>query len=39
VTPDTLFDEFPSDMFDHIEPLPSPSEWWRIDHKAVFMWV
>ncbi|KAF9687683.1 hypothetical protein SADUNF_Sadunf02G0118600 [Salix dunnii] len=27
VTPDTLFDEFPSDMFDHIEPLPSPSEW------------
>ncbi|CAK7347803.1 unnamed protein product [Dovyalis caffra] len=27
VTPDTLFDEFPPDMFDHIEPLPSPSEW------------
>ncbi|KAJ6335057.1 hypothetical protein OIU78_011818 [Salix suchowensis] len=27
VTPDTLFDEFPSDMFDLIEPLPSPSDW------------
>ncbi|XP_061967140.1 transcription factor DUO1-like [Populus nigra] len=27
MTPDTLFDEFPSDMFDHIELLPSPSEW------------
>ena len=27
VTQDTLFDEFPSDMFDHIAPLPSPSEW------------
>ena len=27
VTPDTLFDELPPDMFDHIEPLPSPSEW------------
>ncbi|KAJ6320623.1 hypothetical protein OIU78_015917 [Salix suchowensis] len=26
VTPDTLFDELPPDMFDHIEPLPSPSE-------------
>jgi myb proto-oncogene protein len=27
VTPDTLFDELPPDMFDHIEPFPSPSEW------------
>uniref|UniRef100_A0A6N2NK63 Uncharacterized protein n=1 Tax=Salix viminalis TaxID=40686 RepID=A0A6N2NK63_SALVM len=26
--PDTLFDELPPDMFDHIDqPLPSPSEW------------
>ncbi|XVF22807.1 hypothetical protein REPUB_Repub12eG0202700 [Reevesia pubescens] len=25
-TPDTLFDDFPADMFDHMEPLPSPSE-------------
>ncbi|KAA8520463.1 hypothetical protein F0562_014719 [Nyssa sinensis] len=27
VTPDSFFDDFPTDMFDHIEPLPSPSEW------------
>uniref|UniRef100_A0A5B6YJ24 Uncharacterized protein n=1 Tax=Davidia involucrata TaxID=16924 RepID=A0A5B6YJ24_DAVIN len=26
-TPDSFFDDFPADMFDHIEPLPSPSEW------------
>ncbi|XWS77297.1 hypothetical protein CRYUN_Cryun01aG0249100 [Craigia yunnanensis] len=26
VTPDAFFDDFPSDMFDHMEPLPSPSE-------------
>ncbi|WRX10908.1 SANT/Myb domain - like 10 [Theobroma cacao] len=26
VTPDTFFDDFPADMFDHMEPLPSPSE-------------
>ncbi|EEF50286.1 r2r3-myb transcription factor, putative [Ricinus communis] len=24
VTPDTFFDDFPTDMFDNIEPLPSP---------------
>ncbi|XP_059302850.1 transcription factor DUO1-like [Lycium ferocissimum] len=27
LTPDTFIDDFPLDMFDHIEPLPSPSEW------------
>lgn len=27
VTPDTFFDDFPTDMFDQIEPLPSPSDW------------
>ncbi|KAK9273441.1 hypothetical protein L1049_018251 [Liquidambar formosana] len=27
VTPDSFFDDFPTDMFDHIEPLPSPSDW------------
>ncbi|KAK3015840.1 hypothetical protein RJ639_005806 [Escallonia herrerae] len=27
VTPDSFIDDFPMDMFDHIEPLPSPSEW------------
>ncbi|KAK6918633.1 Transcription termination factor, mitochondrial/chloroplastic [Dillenia turbinata] len=27
VTPDTFFDDFPTDMFDHIESLPSPSDW------------
>ncbi|KAG8391550.1 hypothetical protein BUALT_Bualt01G0199300 [Buddleja alternifolia] len=28
VTPDSFIDDFPPiDMFDHIEPLPSPSEW------------
>ena len=26
VTPDAFFDDFPTDMFDHMEPLPSPSE-------------
>ncbi|OMO69570.1 hypothetical protein CCACVL1_19423 [Corchorus capsularis] len=26
VTPDTFFDDFPADMFDHMEPLPSPSQ-------------
>ncbi|XWS32407.1 hypothetical protein CRYUN_Cryun23aG0156900 [Craigia yunnanensis] len=26
VTPDAFFDDFPADMFDHMEPLPSPSE-------------
>ncbi|KAI3719183.1 hypothetical protein L6452_20077 [Arctium lappa] len=25
--PDTFIDDFPIDMFDHIEPLPSPSDW------------
>lgn len=25
--PDTFMDEFPIDMFDHIDPLPSPSDW------------
>ncbi|XP_009768446.1 transcription factor DUO1-like [Nicotiana sylvestris] len=27
LTPDSFIDDFPLDMFDHIEPLPSPSEW------------
>ncbi|KAJ4707123.1 MYB transcription factor [Melia azedarach] len=27
VNPDAFFDDFPTDMFDHIEPLPSPSDW------------
>lgn len=27
MTPDSFFDDFPDDMFDHIEPLPSPSDW------------
>lgn len=27
LTPDTFFDDFLTDMFDHIEPLPSPSDW------------
>ncbi|XP_074321515.1 transcription factor DUO1-like [Silene latifolia] len=27
VTLDGFFDDFPSDMFDQIEPLPSPSSW------------
>ncbi|XP_057978853.1 transcription factor DUO1-like isoform X1 [Malania oleifera] len=27
MTPDSFFDDFPTDMFDHIEPLLSPSEW------------
>ncbi|GAB4861958.1 hypothetical protein Ancab_037213 [Ancistrocladus abbreviatus] len=26
-TPDSFFDDFPADVFDQIEPLPSPSEW------------
>lgn len=26
VNPDAFFDDFPTDMFDHIEPLPSPSD-------------
>ncbi|XP_058086537.1 transcription factor DUO1 [Magnolia sinica] len=26
-TPDSFFDDFPADMFNHLEPLPSPSEW------------
>ncbi|XP_022756957.1 transcription factor DUO1 [Durio zibethinus] len=26
MTPDAFFDDFPADMFDHMEPLPSPSE-------------
>ena len=26
VTPDAFFDDFPADMFDHMERLPSPSE-------------
>ncbi|XP_019107688.3 transcription factor DUO1 [Beta vulgaris subsp. vulgaris] len=26
-TPDSFFDDFPSDVFDDIEPLPSPSRW------------
>ena len=30
MTPDSFFDDFPTDMFDHmepLEPLPSPSDW------------
>lgn len=27
VTPDSLMDEFPIDMFDNIDSLPSPSDW------------
>ncbi|KAM0010332.1 hypothetical protein Hdeb2414_s0077g00777441 [Helianthus debilis subsp. tardiflorus] len=27
MAPDTFIDDFPMDMFDNIEPLPSPSEW------------
>ncbi|KAL8154748.1 transcription factor DUO1 [Apium graveolens] len=27
VTPDTFIHDFPMDMFDHLEMLPSPSEW------------
>lgn len=27
VNPDTFFDDFPADMFDHVESLGSPSEW------------
>lgn len=27
VTPDSLMEEFPIDMFDHIDSLPSPSDW------------
>lgn len=27
VTPDSFMDEFPIDMFDHIDSLPSPSDW------------
>jgi len=27
MAPDGFFDDFPSDMFDQIEPLPSPSGW------------
>lgn len=27
VNPDAFFEDFPTDMFDHIEPLPSPSDW------------
>ncbi|KAK4372129.1 hypothetical protein RND71_007513 [Anisodus tanguticus] len=27
VTPDSFIDDFPMDMFDYIDPLPSPSEW------------
>lgn len=26
-TPDSFIDDFPMDMFDYIDPLPSPSEW------------
>jgi myb proto-oncogene protein len=26
ITPDSFFDDFPTDVFDHIEPPPSPSE-------------
>ncbi|XP_022737368.1 transcription factor DUO1-like [Durio zibethinus] len=26
-TPESFFDEFPTDMFDYLEPLPSSSEW------------
>ncbi|CAK9146207.1 unnamed protein product [Ilex paraguariensis] len=27
LTPDSFSDDFPMDMFDQVEPLPSPSEW------------
>lgn len=27
LTPDTFFDDFPTDMFDHIDPLPNLSDW------------
>lgn len=27
VNPDAFFDDFPNDMFDHTEPLPTPSDW------------
>ncbi|MCD9644180.1 hypothetical protein HAX54_032197 [Datura stramonium] len=27
LTPDSFIDDFPMDMFDYIDPLPSPSEW------------
>lgn len=27
MAPDSFFDDFPTDMFDQIEPLPSPSGW------------
>ncbi|CAN4111829.1 unnamed protein product [Withania somnifera] len=27
VTPDSFIEDFPMDMFDYIDPLPSPSEW------------
>ncbi|CDP09459.1 unnamed protein product [Coffea canephora] len=27
VTPDSFVDDFPIDIFDHIEPLPSPLDW------------
>lgn len=26
ITPDSFFDDFPTDVFDHIEPYQSPSE-------------
>ncbi|KAF8412438.1 hypothetical protein HHK36_000402 [Tetracentron sinense] len=26
-TPDSFFDDFPTDMFDYLEPLPNSSEW------------
>lgn len=26
IIPDCVFDDFPADMFDHIEPLPNPSD-------------
>lgn len=26
ITPDSFFDDFPTDVFDHIEPPPSPSD-------------
>lgn len=28
VTPDSFIDDFPMDIFDQIEMLPSPSDWW-----------
>lgn len=27
LTPDTFFDDFPTDTFDHIDPLPNLSDW------------